>query len=87
MFLGFLEATVSPVFVHITALWYKPQEQATRLGLWYSATGMFNMFSGAINYGLGSTGDAHAWKYMCVWHTSIYYRILTDRTVTTSAEA
>lgn len=55
---------VSPLFVHITALWYKPQEQATRLGIWYSATGMFSMFAGAINYGLGSTGDAHAWKYI-----------------------
>lgn len=55
---------VSPLFVHITALWYKPQEQATRLGIWYSATGIFSMFSGAINYGLGSTGNAHAWKYI-----------------------
>jgi MFS family permease len=62
--LGFVEAMVGPIFVHVTALWYKPQEQATRLGVWYSATGMFNMFSGAINYGLGSTGNAHAWKYM-----------------------
>jgi len=64
VFLGFVEAGVSPMFVHITALWYKPKEQATRLGVWYSATGIFSMFSGAINYGLGSTGNAHAWKYM-----------------------
>lgn len=64
VFLGFLEAMVSPLFVHITALWYKPKEQASRLGVWYSSTGLFSMFSGAINYGLGSTGDAHAWKYI-----------------------
>lgn len=63
-FLGLLESAVSPCFVAVTALWYKPQEQAVRLGIWYSATGIFSMFSGAINYGLGSSGNAHAWKFI-----------------------
>jgi MFS family permease len=39
-FLGLMESAVSPAFVAVTALWYKPQEQATRLGIWYSATGV-----------------------------------------------
>lgn len=39
-FLGLLESAVSPAFVAVTALWYKPQEQAVRLGIWYSATGV-----------------------------------------------
>lgn len=64
VFLGLLESAVSPCFVAITALWYKPQEQAKRMGIWYSSTGMFSMFSGLINFALGSGGDAHAWKYM-----------------------
>lgn len=63
-FLGLAESVVSPLFVAITALWYKPMEQAVRMGIWYSATGIFSMFSGAINYGLGSSGDVHAWKNM-----------------------
>lgn len=66
VFLGLLESAVSPCFVAITALWYKPQEQAKRMGIWYSATGIFSMFNGLINFALGSSGNAHAWKYMCV---------------------
>ncbi len=30
--LGLVESAVSPAFVAVTALWYKPYEQATRLG-------------------------------------------------------
>jgi MFS family permease len=40
IFLGLTESAVSPAFVAITALWYKPREQAARLGIWYSATGV-----------------------------------------------
>jgi Na+/melibiose symporter-like transporter len=66
VFLGLLESGVSPCFVAIVALWYKPREQAVRMGYWYSACGIFSMFSGAINYGLGSAGGDHAWKNMYV---------------------
>lgn len=55
---------MSPCFVAITALWYKPREQAARFAIWYASTGIFSMFSGAVNYGLGSAGSDHAWKYM-----------------------
>ncbi|BEJ14470.1 hypothetical protein CspHIS471_0402370 [Cutaneotrichosporon sp. HIS471] len=68
VFLGLLESGVSPCFVAIIALWYKPREQAVRMGYWYSACGIFSMFSGAINYGLGRAGGPHAWKniyYFC----------------------
>lgn len=61
-FLGLIESAVSPAFVAVTALWYKPQEQAKRLGIWYSSTGIFSMISGVINYGLGHANTAHAWK-------------------------
>ncbi|KAK4685959.1 MFS transporter, ACS family, allantoate permease, partial [Tremellales sp. Uapishka_1] len=40
VFLGLLESAVSPAFVAVTCLWYKPSEQTTRLGIWYSATGV-----------------------------------------------
>ncbi|KAF8913623.1 major facilitator superfamily domain-containing protein [Mucidula mucida] len=46
IFLGIVESAVSPGFVAITALWYTKEEQATRLGIWYGATGIFSMFSG-----------------------------------------
>ena len=39
-FLGLIESAVSPAFVLVTTLWYKPEEQAVRMGIWYSATGV-----------------------------------------------
>ncbi|GAA5827780.1 hypothetical protein JCM5353_006415 [Sporobolomyces roseus] len=65
VFLGVLESSVSPGFVMITTQWYRKSEQASRLGIWYSATGIFSAFSGVVNYGLGSAGGSLApWKYM-----------------------
>jgi MFS family permease len=62
IFLGLTESAVAPAFVMVTTLWYKPYEQATRMGIWYSATGIFSMGSGLINFGLGHTKMAHPWK-------------------------
>ena len=39
-FLGLMESAVSPAFVMVTCLWYKPSEQAVSMGIWYSATGV-----------------------------------------------
>ncbi|GAA6015957.1 hypothetical protein JCM11491_007125 [Sporobolomyces phaffii] len=65
VFLGVLESSVSPGFVMITTQWYRKSEQASRLGIWYSATGIFSAFSGVVNYGLGKAGGSLApWKYM-----------------------
>ncbi|GAA6048564.1 hypothetical protein JCM3770_006555 [Rhodotorula araucariae] len=65
VFLGVLESSISPGFVLITSQWYKKSEQAARLGVWYSATGIFSAFSGIVNYGLGSAHGSFApWKRM-----------------------
>ncbi|GAA5980577.1 hypothetical protein JCM5350_004353 [Sporobolomyces pararoseus] len=65
VFLGVLESSVSPGFVMLTTQWYRKSEQASRLGIWYSATGIFSAFSGVVNYGLGkSGGNLSPWKYM-----------------------
>ncbi|WRT63194.1 uncharacterized protein IL334_000097 [Kwoniella shivajii] len=79
--LGFVESAVSPAFVAVCALWWKPQEQAKRIGVFYSATGVFSMFSALINIGLGKTGGTHPWKsmyYFCgsltiAWGFVIYF--------------
>ncbi|GJN92671.1 hypothetical protein Rhopal_005706-T1 [Rhodotorula paludigena] len=65
VFLGVLESSISPGFVMITSQWYKKSEQAARLGIWYSATGIFSAFSGVVFYGLGSADGSFApWKRM-----------------------
>lgn len=39
----FLQSSVSPGFLLISATWYSKSEQTTRLGIWYSATGIFSV--------------------------------------------
>ena len=74
--IGAIESSVSPGFIHITRSWYKRSEQPLRLGIWYSATGLFSIFSGLVNYGLGKAGTRpgaklHAWKYMFLFAGSL----------------
>jgi MFS family permease len=52
-FLGLIESAVSPGFVAITRQWYTKQEQPLRLGIWYSATGLFSIISGLLYHSLG----------------------------------
>ena len=61
--LGFVESAVSPGFVALTRQWYTKQEQPIRLGIWYSATGLFSIVSGLMYHSLGSKQTALAtWK-------------------------
>ena len=64
--LGFIESGISPSFMMVTSMWYTHNEQITRSGYWYSASGGSNLISPLINYGLGSIkGDKlHSWQYM-----------------------
>lgn len=63
VFLGFVEASVSPGFVALTRMWYTKAEQPLRLGIWWSAVGLFSIFSGLINHSLGEMNTALApWK-------------------------
>ncbi|KAJ7288245.1 MFS general substrate transporter [Mycena rebaudengoi] len=67
VFLGIIESAVSPGFLLLTGLWYKREEQPSRIGFWYSATGLFSIFSGAVNYGIGKAAQGaplSAWKYL-----------------------
>ncbi|PPJ51104.1 hypothetical protein CBER1_07891 [Cercospora berteroae] len=64
-FLGFLEAGVSPMWMMLCGSWYKKNEQALRIGIWYSTTGYVSIFSPLINYGLGHIeGSLSNWTYM-----------------------
>ncbi|KAF2186120.1 MFS general substrate transporter [Zopfia rhizophila CBS 207.26] len=64
-FLGFLEAGISPMFMLIVGSFYKKNEQALRMGIWYSCTGYVSIISPLINYALGQiSGSMSPWKYM-----------------------
>ncbi|OJJ81315.1 uncharacterized protein ASPGLDRAFT_177023 [Aspergillus glaucus CBS 516.65] len=64
-FLGLLESGISPMFMLIVGGWYKKNEQAMRMGVWYCCTGYVSVFSPLVNYGIGHIrGSLSPWKYM-----------------------
>ncbi|KAF7197448.1 putative transporter, partial [Pseudocercospora fuligena] len=64
-FLGMLESGISPMFMLIVGSFYKKNEQAFRMGIWYSLTGYFSIVSPLINYGWGHVnGSLSQWHYM-----------------------
>ncbi|KAF7561053.1 hypothetical protein G7046_g3118 [Stylonectria norvegica] len=86
-FLGFLEAGISPMFMLIVGGFFKKNEQAMRMGIWYSCTGYVSVFSPLINYGFGIIhGKTSSWKYMywfaggitLLWGIALYFVLPPD---------
>ncbi|KAI0841353.1 MFS general substrate transporter [Hypoxylon sp. FL0890] len=53
-FLGVLEAAVIPAWVLFTSQWYTKEEQAFRVGIWFSMCGAAQMFGGFFAYGVAT---------------------------------
>ncbi|RSM17482.1 hypothetical protein CDV31_003732 [Fusarium ambrosium] len=53
-FLGVLEAAIVPAWVLFTSQWYNKNEQAFRVGIWFSVCGMAQMFGGYFAYGVAT---------------------------------
>jgi ACS family allantoate permease-like MFS transporter len=51
-FLGVFESCLNPGFVLITSSWWKREEQAARIGIWYCANGLIGVPSGVIFWGI-----------------------------------
>ncbi|KAK9425658.1 putative Major facilitator superfamily domain-containing protein [Seiridium unicorne] len=51
-FLGVLEAAIVPAWVLFTSQWYTKEEQAFRVGIWFSVCGAAQMFGGFFAYGV-----------------------------------
>lgn len=60
--LGAAEAAIVPAWVIFTSQWYTKQEQAFRVGIWFSVCGAAQMFGGYFAYGVASHvgGDVNA---------------------------
>ncbi|KAF2160688.1 hypothetical protein M409DRAFT_28828 [Zasmidium cellare ATCC 36951] len=60
--LGAAEAAVVPAWVIFTSQWYTKEEQAFRVGIWFSMCGVAQMFGGYFAYGVANHvgGDVHA---------------------------
>ncbi|CAK7209656.1 hypothetical protein SCUCBS95973_000514 [Sporothrix curviconia] len=86
-FLGVLESGISPMFMLIVGSWYKKNEQAMRMGIWYSCTGYVSIVSPLINYGFGLiNGGVSSWRYMyyfagsltLVWGIALWWVLPPD---------
>ncbi|OAL32387.1 hypothetical protein AYO22_00409 [Fonsecaea multimorphosa] len=86
-FLGFIESGVSPMFMLVVGQFYKKNEQALRIGVWYCACGYVSIFSPLINYGFGHIkGALSPWRYMylfigaitILWSVVVYFYLPPD---------
>lgn len=60
--LGMAEAAVVPAWVVFTSQWYRKEEQAFRVGIWFSMCGFAQLLGGCFSYGVANHvgGDVHA---------------------------
>ena len=81
-FLGFCEASLSPAFSIVTAMWYRRREQPLRLSIWYSSSGIGSFFAALLFYGVGHIqGSLSSWRYQfavigsltCVWAIVVWF--------------
>ncbi|KAJ6021785.1 hypothetical protein N7540_007289, partial [Penicillium herquei] len=50
--LGCFESAIAPALILITSMWYKRNEQPTRMGIWYLGTGTATIMGALVAYGL-----------------------------------
>ncbi|GAA5931786.1 hypothetical protein JCM3775_000042 [Rhodotorula graminis] len=61
--LGAAESVVSPVLIANVAAWFKKDEQATVVGLFYAMNGVATVVGGALSYGLNEyEGSVARWR-------------------------
>ncbi|KFA66601.1 hypothetical protein S40285_08280 [Stachybotrys chlorohalonatus IBT 40285] len=65
-FLGFVESIIPTGFMCIVSGYYTQAEQSLRQSWWFSATGLFTIIGGALNYGFAQIegGGLHSWQYI-----------------------
>lgn len=68
-FLGIFESCVNPGFVLITSSWWKREEQAARIGLWFCANGLLGGPSGLIFWALAHVNARHLFPYQWMFIT------------------
>ncbi|OAT09564.1 allantoate permease [Blastomyces gilchristii SLH14081] len=61
--LGVVEATISPAFVYITAMWWTREEIPGRCGVWFLGNSLGGMLSNFLAYGIG-----HIKEPLAPWH-------------------
>lgn len=67
---SFFEASITPVFVVMTGMWYTRKEQAFRLGIWYSGVGVATLVGAPLAWAVAGpnahTGSLSSWRFLFV---------------------
>ncbi|EPY51584.1 membrane transporter [Schizosaccharomyces cryophilus OY26] len=64
---GVFEASITPAFINITAMWYKRDEQPMRTLCWYAFNGVAQIIGSILSYGLGHIHHKIAsWRYIFI---------------------
>lgn len=64
--LGLFESACQPAFVLLSSIWYKREEQAARVTVWYCMNGMQQVVGGLLAYcfSLITTGPLKSWQWL-----------------------
>ncbi|CAL5870096.1 uncharacterized protein PFLUO_LOCUS4330 [Penicillium psychrofluorescens] len=64
--LGCFESVIAPALILITSMWYKRNEQPTRMGIWYVGTGTASIMGALVAYGLlfYTSNQFRSWQIM-----------------------
>ncbi|KXJ90171.1 major facilitator superfamily domain-containing protein [Microdochium bolleyi] len=68
-FLGFIESIIPTGFMTIISGFYTQREQSLRQSWWFSATGLWTIIGGGLNYGfaqIGSNAGLRRWQYIYI---------------------
>ncbi|CAA21238.1 Membrane transporter [Schizosaccharomyces pombe] len=64
---GIFEASITPAFINITAMWYRREEQPMRTLCWYAFNGIAQIIGSILSYGLGHIhGKVASWRYVFI---------------------
>ncbi|KAK0111164.1 hypothetical protein ONS95_001541 [Cadophora gregata] len=65
--LGVAEATISPAFVYVTAIWYTRDEIPARTGVWFTGNSCGGFIASLLAYGIGQIEHPlHPWQWMFI---------------------
>lgn len=69
--LGVAEATITPAFVYVTAMWYTREEIPVRTGAWFAGNSFGGFATSLIAYGIG-----HIERPLTPWQWLFIVRVL-----------
>lgn len=62
--LGITEATITPAFVRITAVWYPRELVPARTAMWFSGNALGGLLAGFYAWAVGSIAKDGQWRWM-----------------------